>query len=541
MVDQGGSFFGLAKALNPTDKDVVITRRMLHFVCHLEPGATPVQNRRPACSGMPGQSGKAIHRPGGKTHGQVSLIRPQNIDHIVTGLTKGCHIVGIVIQAPQNKRRIKRDCGKGIDGQSDRLPISIHRCHHGDARGVTSQRMAEGPQLGFGSRARKGAGFVPVPGWTIGNLGHRETRMAKTRYYPCSLRHLSSFAFLTLHFSDPGFSARLIAWQRQHGRHDLPWQETRDPYRIWLSEIMLQQTQVSAVIPYYQRFLGHFPDLASLAAAPVEAVLADWAGLGYYARARNLHACARQIMTAHHGHFPGTAEELAKLPGIGRSTAAAIAAFSFGERSAILDGNVKRVLCRHFGIAGFPGSRSVEQELWALATELLPERSIEAYTQGQMDLGATLCTRSRPRCDACPLAATCVARRDQRQNELPEARPRAARPERSTTLLMITDGQRLLLERRPPSGLWGGLLVPPEGLPQTVLPRYGLRARLIQPLPLLRHSFTHFHLSIHPLLCHVEAVPGTVGEALVQWVDLRQAEEAGVPAPVRKLIRLVGN
>jgi len=336
------------------------------------------------------------------------------------------------------------------------------------------------------------------------------------------------------------FTEDLIAWQKTAGRHDLPWQKTQDPYRIWLSEIMLQQTQVSTVIPYYARFLSSFPDVLALAAAPVEAVIAHWAGLGYYARARNLHRCAQQIATVHGGKFPTSEIELEELPGIGRSTAAAIAAFAFGRRAAILDGNVKRVLCRQFGIAGFPGATAVHRGLWALAESLLPESDIEVYTQGLMDLGATLCTRSRPRCADCPVAANCAARREGRQGELPEAKPRAAVPERTSTFVLLTDGPRLLLERRPPSGLWGGLLVPPEGEPADVAARFGLALGEITHLPPLKHAFTHFRLTLEPVLCRVDA-GFQINEPGLEWVALGQAADAGVPAPIKKLIRQVAS
>lgn len=336
------------------------------------------------------------------------------------------------------------------------------------------------------------------------------------------------------------FTERLITWQKAAGRHELPWQNTRDPYRIWLSEIMLQQTQVATVIPYYQRFLASFPDVLALAAAPIEQVIEHWAGLGYYARARNLHRCAQQIAAVHAGKFPKTAEQLAELPGIGRSTAAAIAAFAFGQRAAILDGNVKRVLCRQFGIDGFPGASAVDRSLWALAESLLPETDIEAYTQGLMDLGATLCTRARPRCGYCPMATDCIACRDGRQAELPTARPRAPVPERSASFVLITDGSRLLLERRPPSGLWGGLLVPPEGDVEATLARLGLQATERQPLASLKHAFTHFRLTLQPTLCTVTASTGCA-EAGLEWLALDQAAEAGVPTPIRKLIRQVAS
>ena len=336
------------------------------------------------------------------------------------------------------------------------------------------------------------------------------------------------------------FTERLIAWQKRAGRHDLPWQNTRDPYRIWLSEIMLQQTQVATVIPYYLRFLDSFPTVTALAAAPIEAVIEHWAGLGYYARARNLHKCAQQIAAQHGGQFPANAEQLAELPGIGRSTAAAVAAFAFGQRAAILDGNVKRVLCRQFGIEGFPGQAAIHRQLWDLAESLLPAGDIEPYTQGLMDLGATLCTRSRPRCAECPVAAGCIARRDGRQGELPASKPRAAVPERTSTFVLISDGARLLLERRPPSGLWGGLLVPPEGEPAVVLSRLGLSLLAEQPLPAFKHTFTHFRLTLQPVLCRV-APSGGEDEPGLEWVAVERAADAGVPAPIRKLIRQVAS
>jgi len=332
------------------------------------------------------------------------------------------------------------------------------------------------------------------------------------------------------------FAERLVAWQKSAGRHDLPWQASRDPYRIWLSEIMLQQTQVATVIPYYRRFIARFPDIRALAAAPVETVMEHWAGLGYYARARNLHRCAQEIVARHHGRFPASAALLAELPGIGRSTAAAVAAFAFGERAAILDGNVKRVLCRHFAIDGFPGAAATQRQLWELAESLLPRQDIETYTQGLMDLGAGICTRSRPACPHCPLTADCQARHQGQQAQLPTARPRARLPERAATFVLLRDGERLLLERRPPSGLWGGLLAPPEGDVDAVLARLGLHARQRQPLPPLRHGFTHFRLILEPVLCDV-APPPHLAEPGCEWVGLAQAASAGVPAPIGKLLR----
>lgn len=336
----------------------------------------------------------------------------------------------------------------------------------------------------------------------------------------------------------PDFSTRLIAWQRQHGRHDLPWQQTRDAYRIWLSEIMLQQTQVTAVIPYYQRFLARFPTLQVLAAAPQEAVLESWAGLGYYARARNLHRCAQQVVAEHGGRFPDDPALLVTLAGIGRSTAAAIAAFSAGRRAAILDGNVKRVLCRQFGVEGFPGTGANEKRLWELAEALLPDTGIEAYTQGLMDLGATVCTRGKPACAACPLAESCVAKREGRQHELPTARPKKAIPERHTTFLLLSDGAGVLLARRPPSGIWGGLLVPPEGDPAALAANLGLALDEGEELPGLTHTFTHFRLHIEPRLFRVARPPLLDGGAW-HWLRLEDVEQAALPTPVARLLRQI--
>ncbi|HWM43369.1 MAG TPA: A/G-specific adenine glycosylase, partial [Burkholderiales bacterium] len=279
------------------------------------------------------------------------------------------------------------------------------------------------------------------------------------------------------------FAAKLVAWQRRHGRHGLPWQGTRDPYRIWLSEIMLQQTQVSAVIPYFNKFLERFPSIEALARASEDEVLRLWSGLGYYARGRNLHKAAQQIRRE---GFPRSAEQIAELPGVGRSTAAAIAVFAFGERAAILDGNVKRVLSRCYGVADQNG-------LWPLAERLLPRKDLDIYTQGLMDLGATVCTRN-PECGRCPVKASCVARATGRIGELPAARPRKALPMRRVTWFVFMDERRVLLERRPSPGIWGGLWCFPEEA------RAGLRLRPARKLAPIDHGFTHFRLKIQPLL-----------------------------------------
>jgi A/G-specific adenine glycosylase len=355
--------------------------------------------------------------------------------------------------------------------------------------------------------------------------------------------------------ADPGFSRAVIDWQRSHGRHALPWQNTRDAYRIWLSEIMLQQTQVSAVLGYYARFLERFPTVQALAEAPVEDVMACWAGLGYYTRARNLHACARRVVAEYGGVFPSDPALLAGLPGIGRSTAAAISAFSSGTRAAILDGNVKRVFARVFGIDQYPGLKPVEDALWRRAEALLPEggEGIEAYTQGLMDLGATLCTRSRPDCPRCPLQDRCIAYATGRTAELPVRKPKKATPEKRAQMLVVIDRGQVLLEQRPGSGIWGGLLSLPEvdghlpldedaeeldiGAASEAAERFGAVAETEALLP-LEHGFTHYKLHIHPYRIAL-ASRGDLPAGYVWW-DLARIDEAALPSPIKKLLGLLG-
>ena len=336
------------------------------------------------------------------------------------------------------------------------------------------------------------------------------------------------------------FARRLRRWHARHGRHDLPWQNTSDPYRVWLSEIMLQQTQVATVQPYYERFLASFSTLARLAAAPLDEVMALWSGLGYYARGRNLHACARTIVAEHGGKFPRDASAIARLPGIGRSTANSIAAFCFGASAPVLDGNVKRVLCRCFGIDGFPGRASVERSLWQLAEDLAPARHCGDHNQALMDLGATVCTRARPRCDACPLAASCVALASGRTAELPAPKPRRVVPRRQATLLVLDDGQHVLLETRPPSGIWGGLQSLPE-LPAGEEPaawaaqRFACRVLAVAPVPAIDHAFSHFRLHITPLVLRVERTPAAM-EPRFEWLAAAALGNAALPAPVRRIL-----
>ncbi len=337
------------------------------------------------------------------------------------------------------------------------------------------------------------------------------------------------------------FAPYLITWQRTHGRHDLPWQRTRDAYAIWLSEIMLQQTQVATVVPYYERFLARFPNVAALAAAPLDEVMALWSGLGYYSRARNLHRCAGEVVAKFGGSFPNDAATLATLPGIGRSTAAAIAAFAFGANETILDGNVKRVLTRVFGIEGVTSEKRVENTLWELAESLLPTSEIEAYTQGLMDLGATLCVRGRPHCTRCPFADECVAHLTGRERELPTPKPKKVLPQRQTLMLVLCDGGSILLERRPPTGIWGGLWSLPEALNEAALAACALRfgvTKPLQPLAPLTHTFTHFQLTIEPRFAHMNGCGSAahgVADNNYAWVPLHDTNAYGLPAPVRRL------
>lgn len=343
----------------------------------------------------------------------------------------------------------------------------------------------------------------------------------------------------------PVIATRLIEWHKQHGRHDLPWQGNRDPYAVWLSEIMLQQTQVSTVIPYYARFMREFPTLRDLAQASLDAVLALWSGLGYYSRARNLHWAARQVMQNYQGQFPEHRELIQQLPGIGRSTAAAIAVFAFGQREAILDGNVKRIFARYFGITGYPGKPKIQNLLWEKAEASLPTSyrsgEIEIYTQALMDLGATVCTRRTPLCEACPLHQQCIAWQEKRVYQLPTTKPRKSLPQKETVFLLLAQQQKLLLTKRPATGIWGGLWCPPEIGTDIDVVSYcqhhlGINIQASVKLPSLDHQFTHFKLRIHPQLLHV------VSESLIAppqfiWIKPSDALEQGIPAPVRKLLK----
>ncbi len=337
------------------------------------------------------------------------------------------------------------------------------------------------------------------------------------------------------------FAARIVAWQAAHGRKDLPWQVNRDPYRIWLSEVMLQQTQVATVVPYFTRFCERFPNVEALAAAPLTDVLSLWAGLGYYARARNLHACAKQVVERFGSRFPLNTSVLTGLPGIGRSTAAAIAAFCANARVPILDGNVKRVLARHFSVEGNPSQARVERLLWDKAASLLPPKSdMAAYTQGLMDLGATVCTRRAPKCGACPLRRSCIAKETGRVEQLPAARVRRSLPSRRAWALLALHENRVLLQQRAPAGVWGGLYALPQFTSAAALRRAAsaidCRPRL-QALPPRLHAFTHFSLTLLPMRLDVRAPPQALHESDLVWLPLEHIDTAPLPAPVLSLLR----
>ena len=337
------------------------------------------------------------------------------------------------------------------------------------------------------------------------------------------------------------FASRLITWQKMHGRHDLPWQNTSDPYAIWVSEIMLQQTQVASVIGYYSKFMQRFPNIATLALATQEEVLQHWSGLGYYSRARNLHHATTIIVDQYNGEFPQDFDIIQTLPGIGRSTAAAIASFAFNQVQTILDGNVKRVLARHFLVEGWPSSPKVEKDLWCLAEALLPEQDMVAYTQGLMDLGATLCSRSKPKCTSCPLMNTCVAYQQNRVAELPTPKPRKAIPEKYTTMLILQHGDEVLLEKRPSTGIWGGLWSFPEtdaklDFETIALNQFAMIAEATQPLPTLSHAFTHFKLHIQPQPMQVLTLQPNISEPKYMWLSIDDAIGAAIPTPIRKIL-----
>lgn len=338
------------------------------------------------------------------------------------------------------------------------------------------------------------------------------------------------------------FSHRVLAWFDQHGRKHLPWQQGVTPYRVWISEIMLQQTQVATVIPYFERFMEHFPDVAQLAAAPQDKVLHLWTGLGYYARARNLHKCAQQIVNEHDGQFPQSVEALEALPGIGRSTAGAIASLSMGQTAAILDGNVKRVLARHFAIDGWPGKSTTLKQLWLCAESLTPADRCANYTQAMMDLGAMVCTRSKPNCGECPLSDSCAAYHQGNPQDYPGKKPKKDKPVKTVQLLMLRNGAgEWLLEQRPEAGIWGGLWSFPEIDSDTDVESHWLshhqQVLVVQERwDSFRHTFSHYHLDITPVVADLTSETTEVGERANYWYDVHRPAALGLAAPVKQLL-----
>lgn len=342
------------------------------------------------------------------------------------------------------------------------------------------------------------------------------------------------------------FSERVLSWFDQHGRKHLPWQQEISPYRVWISEIMLQQTQVSTVIPYFERFMQSFPTVNALADAPIDDVLHHWTGLGYYARARNLHKAAMQIQHDHGGVFPTDFDAVLGLPGIGRSTAGAILSIADQQRFAILDGNVKRVLARYFAIEGWPGKPAVTNQLWDLAESVLPDSRYHHYTQAMMDLGATLCTRTKPRCDQCPVVSDCLAYAQGRQTEFPGKKPKKELPTKHTTMLIPFLRGSVLMQQRPMSGIWGGLWGFWEFSGRTELDAY-IEQNLLVAGPQnstnlvgFKHTFSHFHLQIEPVVVHLSEPPSKVEESSQsQWFDVQAPINVGLSAPTKKILTTI--
>ncbi|MCO7227115.1 A/G-specific adenine glycosylase [Pleionea sp. CnH1-48] len=340
------------------------------------------------------------------------------------------------------------------------------------------------------------------------------------------------------------FQSAILKFYQEFGRKDLPWQQNKTSYRVWISEIMLQQTQVATVIPYYQRFMERFPDLESLAAAPQDDVLALWSGLGYYSRARNLHKCAQTLINDHQGQWPDNVEAMESLPGIGRSTAGAILSLAQNIRAPILDGNVKRVLCRFYTVEGWPGQTSVAKKLWQIAEEQTPQKQVAEFNQAMMDMGATVCTRSKPKCTSCPLQSHCQALSKQVQSNYPNSKPKKEKPTKEQRFAVIKVGNKVLLEKRPAPGIWGGLWCLPE-IPEqvdddAVWIQSQWKGKLAEQHEIepFRHTFSHYHLILKPALMTLTKQPTQVMDSdHVRWQDLSQIEQLGLPAPIAKLLK----
>lgn len=338
------------------------------------------------------------------------------------------------------------------------------------------------------------------------------------------------------------FSQQVLHWFKDNGRKDLPWQQNPTAYRVWVSEIMLQQTQVATVIPYFERFMLRFPDVFALASAPQDDVLQHWSGLGYYARARNLHRAAQQVVQQYHGEFPDSVDALSELPGIGRSTAGAIVSLAFKKTATILDGNVKRVLARAFAVEGWPGKKQVHDQLWQIAEQQTPQDQCAEYTQAMMDLGATVCTRSKPSCSMCPLQSCCLAFSQGNPHAYPGKKPKKEIPLYQThAILLLQDGQ-LLLEKRPPTGIWGGLWSLPETEHlsdiEEVCGNFGVSLKTTEILPTLRHVFSHYRLDIIPVKAHVHLIPNKIMDSASHiWHNLQESVAVGLPAPIKKIVQ----
>ena len=342
------------------------------------------------------------------------------------------------------------------------------------------------------------------------------------------------------------FSKTVLKWYDKFGRKDLPWQKDVTPYRVWVSEIMLQQTQVNTVIPYFQKFISQFPDVFALAKASSDEVMHLWSGLGYYARARNLHKCSQQIVTNYNGEFPSSLEALQSLPGIGRSTAGAILSLSMNKPAAILDGNVKRVLCRAHAIEGWPGNTSVLKKLWELAEHYTPTQRNQNYTQSMMDLGAMVCTRSNPKCDSCPLQRHCLGYKEGNPTRYPHKKPKLSPPIRHKYfVIIINQDNELLLEKRPPSGIWGGLWAFPEAdnlnaVEMMSTNDFHCDIQSTQSLELFRHTFSHFHLDITPIVIKTTCKSQMIMDSdRYFWYKLRSSLPGGIAAPVNKLLKFL--
>ncbi|MGK2889689.1 MAG: A/G-specific adenine glycosylase [Candidatus Malihini olakiniferum] len=345
------------------------------------------------------------------------------------------------------------------------------------------------------------------------------------------------------------FAQQVLAWYERYGRKTLPWQQEKTPYSVWLSEIMLQQTQVATVIPYFQRFIACFPDILALAAAPLDEVLHLWTGLGYYARAHNLHKAAQTIANQHGGEFPTTFEAVTALPGVGRSTAGAVLSLSLDQHHPILDGNVKRVLARCYTVAGWPGKKEVEQQLWALSEQLTPALGVSQFNQAMMDLGAMICTRSRPKCELCPLKNGCMAYANHNWANYPGKKSKQTLPEKSAWFLLLQRGNEVWLQQRPAIGLWGGLFYFPQFSShddvKPWLQQRGLKTTDVQQLVSFRHTFSHFHLDIVPLWLALPAdKTHTLHDACMEekiglWYNLAKPPAVGLAAPVERLLRML--